>query len=208
MLVDQSVGTKESIVQLEELTRRQMEDDITAMEGVLGAKVEEAKESADRYEAGDSGTDPEKIVGWDRKSIPRDTGHYIGSKVCSEGNGRTFKSGFLYDSCNRQQQGKCDLYQSGQMRDDLTLFTTLAHEGYPGHLYQTIFYESTDPDPVRSIFNFGGYVEGWATYAEMCSYYLTPLPKEQATILQKNGSVILHSMHWRIWESIMMAGAG
>lgn len=30
-----------------------------------------------------------------------------------------------------------------------------------------------------------------ATYAEMCSYYLTPLPKEQATILQKNGSVIL-----------------
>ena len=79
----------------------------------------------------------------------------------------------------------------GQMRDDLSLFTTLAHEGYPGHLYQTIFYESTDPDPVRSIFNFGGYVEGWATYAEMCSYYLTPLPKEQATILQKNGSVIL-----------------
>ena len=79
----------------------------------------------------------------------------------------------------------------GQMRDDLSRFTTLAHEGYPGHLYQTIFYESTDPDPVRSIFNFGGYVEGWATYAEMCSYYLTPLPKEQATILQKNGSVIL-----------------
>ena len=79
----------------------------------------------------------------------------------------------------------------GHISDDLTLFTTLAHEGYPGHLYQTIFYESTDPDPVRSIFNFGGYVKGWATYAEMCSYYLTPLPKEQATILQKNGSVIL-----------------
>ncbi len=100
------MGTKESIVQLEELTRRQMEDDITAMEGVLGAKVEEAKESAADMKQGDSGTDPEKIVGWDRKSIPGDTGHYIGSQVCSEGNGRTFKSGFLYDSCNRQQQGK------------------------------------------------------------------------------------------------------
>ena len=77
------------------------------------------------------------------------------------------------------------------MRDDLTLFTTLAHEGYPGHLYQTIFFESTDPDPVRSILNFGGYVEGWATYAEMCSYYLMPLSKTQAAILQKNSSVIL-----------------
>lgn len=39
--------------------------------------------------------------------------------------------------------------------------------------------------------NFGGYVEGWATYAEMCSYYLMPLSKTQAAILQKNSSVIL-----------------
>ena len=78
-----------------------------------------------------------------------------------------------------------------QMRDDLALFTTLAHEGYPGHLYQTIFFESTNPDPIRSILNFGGYVEGWATYAEMCSYYLMPLSKTQAAILQKNSSVIL-----------------
>ena len=78
-----------------------------------------------------------------------------------------------------------------QMRDDLALFTTLAHEGYPGHLYQTIFFESTNPDPIRSILNFGGYVEVWATYAEMCSYYLMPLSKTQAAILQKNSSVIL-----------------
>ena len=53
------------------------------------------------------------------------------------------------------------------MGNKLTLYTTLAHEGYPGHLYQTVYYASTKPDPLRSIFNFGGYVEGWATYAEM-----------------------------------------
>ena len=51
--------------------------------------------------------------------------------------------------------------------------------------------KARDPDPVRSILNFGGYVEGWATYAEMCSYYLMPLSKTQAAILQKNSSVIL-----------------
>ena len=78
----------------------------------------------------------------------------------------------------------------GHMGNDLTLFTTLAHEGYPGHLYQTVFYESTDPDPIRSLMDFGGYVEGWATYAEMGSYYLTPLSKEQAVILKKNSSGI------------------
>ena len=41
-----------------------------------------------------------------------------------------------------------------QMGNKLTLYTTLAHEGYPGHLYQTVYYASTKPDPLRSIFNF------------------------------------------------------
>jgi uncharacterized protein (DUF885 family) len=79
----------------------------------------------------------------------------------------------------------------GYPRDELSLFTTLAHEGFPGHLYQTVCYASLSPDPLRTILHFGGYVEGWATYAEMCSYYLAGLPKEQATFLQKNASIIL-----------------
>lgn len=77
------------------------------------------------------------------------------------------------------------------MGSELTLFTTLAHEGYPGHLYQTVYFAGKNSDPVRNVFSFGGYVEGWATYAEMCSYYLTPLSKEEATLLQKNSSIML-----------------
>ena len=73
----------------------------------------------------------------------------------------------------------------------LELFGTLAHEGFPGHLYQTVSFSRSKPANIRYLITSSGYVEGWATYAEMCSYYLTPLPKEQATILQKNGSVIL-----------------
>lgn len=75
--------------------------------------------------------------------------------------------------------------------DTLKLFTTLAHEGYPGHLYQTTYFAEKNTEPLRSIFNFTGYVEGWATYAEMCSYYLSPLPKDQAALFQKNGSLTL-----------------
>lgn len=74
---------------------------------------------------------------------------------------------------------------------DIHLFTTLAHEGYPGHLYQTTYFASTNPDPVRTILNFSGYVEGWATYAEMCSYYLSSLEKPHASLLQKNNAIIL-----------------
>ena len=56
----------------------------------------------------------------------------------------------------------------------LPLYTTLAHEGYPGHLYQTVFsrihMEQTNGNPLRHILHFGGYQEGWALYVEMESF--------------------------------------
>lgn len=62
---------------------------------------------------------------------------------------------------------------------------------YPGHLYQTTYFGSTNPDPLRNLLNFGGYTEGWATYSEMMSYYLAPISKEQAALMQHNSSIIL-----------------
>ena len=40
-------------------------------------------------------------------------------------------------------------------------FTTLAHEGFPGHLYQTIMSYQSGLPAIRSILNYPGYV-GWA----------------------------------------------
>ncbi|MDE5866940.1 MAG: DUF885 domain-containing protein, partial [Lachnospiraceae bacterium] len=67
--------------------------------------------------------------------------------------------------------------------DGLTLFTTLAHEGYPGHLYQTVYHQNylqaADACPLRSILYYGGYVEGWAMYVELNSYdYAIRLTKD------------------------------
>ena len=50
------------------------------------------------------------------------------------------------------------------------LFSTLAHEGYPGHLYQNTFFAAEHPHPLRMLLNYTGYDEGWATYAELFSY--------------------------------------
>ena len=50
------------------------------------------------------------------------------------------------------------------------LYPTLAHEGYPGHLYQTQYFANTNPEWIRYIMAPGGYVEGWATYIEVQSY--------------------------------------
>lgn len=49
-------------------------------------------------------------------------------------------------------------------------FSTLAHEGYPGHLYQTNYYLSTNPSPLRRLLRCDGYDEGWGTYAQLYSY--------------------------------------
>ena len=76
-------------------------------------------------------------------------------------------------------------------RSDLELFTTLAHEGYPGHLYETISSYEQDFSPLRHILGFGGYTEGWATYVEMLSYDYAGLDKQVARALQLNAAATL-----------------
>ncbi|MEG0753982.1 MAG: DUF885 family protein, partial [Angelakisella sp.] len=59
--------------------------------------------------------------------------------------------------------------------DNVYLFTTLAHEGYPGHMYQHSYYSATEPHPIRSVLNCQGYSEGWASYVENLSYEMAGL---------------------------------
>lgn len=80
---------------------------------------------------------------------------------------------------------------SSQISDNLSLFTTLAHEGYPGHMYQYNYFSSTEPDPIRHELSFLGYAEGWATYVENISYEWTGLDDTMAKCLQLNQEMTL-----------------
>lgn len=67
---------------------------------------------------------------------------------------------------------------------DLELYTTLAHEGYPGHLYQTVYnnrdFLNKKVNKARQLLWYGGYLEGWAVYVEFYGYdYASALQKEQ-----------------------------
>lgn len=71
--------------------------------------------------------------------------------------------------------------------DALTLYTTLAHEGYPGHLYQTVYSQlymnQEEISCIRYLLHYGGYVEGWAFYVENMSYeYAQMLVRDQSPI--------------------------
>lgn len=54
--------------------------------------------------------------------------------------------------------------------EGIELYTTLAHEGFPGHMYQTVYFARTQPQLIRYLCEPGGYVEGWATYIESYAY--------------------------------------
>ena len=79
----------------------------------------------------------------------------------------------------------------GYISSDIYAFTTLAHEGYPGHLYQTVMTYTYEYPWVRSILNYGGYVEGWATYIEMMAYHYAGLKEDVAMFLSHNQAATL-----------------
>ena len=78
---------------------------------------------------------------------------------------------------------------NGSVSDDL--YTTLAHEGYPGHLYQTVYTNSSDLPLIRNLFSSPGYTEGWATYVEYYAFGISGLEKNLAQTLSLNGSASL-----------------
>ncbi len=85
-----------------------------------------------------------------------------------------------------------NIYINGNDEETLSkIYTTVAHEGYPGHLYQCVYFRNQKPAPVRSIMNFLGYDEGWATYVEHYSYHLAGIDETMAEFLESNSAVML-----------------
>lgn len=52
-----------------------------------------------------------------------------------------------------------------------SFYPTVAHEGIPGHMYQSLYFSGVCGEPIRYVLSCDGYVEGWGTYVERESYY-------------------------------------
>ena len=191
LTVQALTGSPRTVPELQKLTKKQMKDDLDAMQQAAGMTAKQAKETA----VMDS-SDPQEILnslGMDiAKTFPKLPETSVEVKYVPEAMEKHLSPAFYMIPALDDTKENVIYVNKAHMGNKLTLYTTLAHEGYPGHLYQTVYYASTNPDPLRSMFNFGGYVEGWATYAEMGSYYLADsLTREQAILLQKNSSMLL-----------------
>ncbi len=72
------------------------------------------------------------------------------------------------------------------------LYSTLAHEGYPGHLYQNACTNTSKIAPIRNLLSYSGYVEGWATYVEFeYSYDYMGMSEGVADVASVNTAVSL-----------------
>lgn len=87
-----------------------------------------------------------------------------------------------------------------------SLYNTLAHEGYPGHLYQNCYLRHRKLPTLRYLLDYPGYTEGYATYAEIYAYSFLSAKKDEITILQQNTisglclyalcDIGIHYEHW------------
>ena len=188
-LVARETGSSRSVVELKTLIQNQITEDLLASQKVLEQNPSITEEASGFTESPDailktlenkiSATFPTSAsVNVQVKYVPKALEEYLSPAF------------YLIPSIDNYSENTIYINQAHNLAD-INLFTTLAHEGYPGHLYQTTYFANTEPDPIRTVLNFSGYVEGWATYAEMCSYYISSLEKPYATLLQKNNSIIL-----------------
>lgn len=188
-LVARETGSSRTISELKQLIQTQIVTDLTNSQKVLEENPNITEQASDITESPDNilKTLETKIL----NAFPASASVNVQVKYVPDALEEYLSPAFyLIPAIDNYVENTIYINEAHDLTD-INLFTTLAHEGYPGHLYQTTYFANTDPDPIRNILNFSGYVEGWATYAEMCSYYISSLEKPYATLLQKNNSIIL-----------------
>ena len=94
------------------------------------------------------------------------TADYMSDSAKSDNVGAYYVQGRIDDTSVNIIKINPDFANKGMTQ----MYTTLAHEGYPGHLYQvTASNANKDIPNVRKILSFTGATEGWAQYASKCT---------------------------------------
>lgn len=194
-LVRQETGSDRAIPALKKLILSQIQDDLLSLQSLLLTPDYGGGSSAVLADFSLQDSNPASILAGLKENLdglfPEPPNVNTDIKFVQQEMEEYLSPAFYMIPAIDNTQDNTIYINASQLSDDLSLFTTLAHEGYPGHLYQNIYYASTDPDPIRSLLGCGGYTEGWATYTEMISYYFTGLSDSQAGMHQHNASVLL-----------------
>ena len=190
-LIHSYTGTSFSIPELEKQVQKQRETDLAEISNLIAAHPSLASSSSDSF----CDSNPTNMLHSLKESILKDFPAPVETnftvKYVDDALSDYLAPAFYLTAPIDDISQNCIYINPKCNYTKVKLFTTLAHEGYPGHLYQTIMTASYGIPSNRSILNYPGYTEGWATYVEMMSYHYTGLDENLATILQLNQSAIL-----------------
>lgn len=70
--------------------------------------------------------------------------------------------------------------------DQMSVFEVMAHEGFPGHLYQNIYFQQKNPHKFRATQSFIGYTEGYADLAAMDAIDMLNVDDEYKAVAKLN----------------------
>ena len=191
-LLKRNCGLEESVPLIQERLLQQLKNDLQMSETIINhnpSVLEEFTQNQDRTHS------PQKIlsflqdkvttdfpllenVSYEVKYVHKDLEEYLSPAFYLTPPMDTLSPNTIFINPSENLQG-------------VDLFTTLAHEGFPGHLYQTVYFSSTNPSPIRHLLNFGGYIEGWATYVESYAFDYYESNSELTTLNKINQSVNL-----------------
>ena len=209
-LVNAYTGTSyQDIPALKKAMSDQMMDDLTAMDELLTENPTLAKKL---YSYSFALTDPNQILEDLRKQCAKDF-PAIEDYTCSIKNvpaalEATLSPAFYLTVPIDRPQDNSIYINNGSTNTARNLYSTLAHEGYPGHMYQTLYFNKHNTCNLRKLLSFSSYSEGWATYVEYYSYSLNNgLDPDLGELLQHNAAFTLAlyaildvNIHYEGWD--------
>ncbi len=187
-LLKYSIGTERSIAEIIQLLDEQMADDYEAILYALDQNIDLLSVTLDSP----SSQSPQEILtsleADIREDFPTLTDEVVWSvKHVPKAMESCLSPAFYLTPAIDSAQENVIYINPSFAPDQTELVTTLAHEGYPGHLYQNVF-EASKP-PVRSLVSIGGYTEGWGLYSEFYAYDFCGLSDAEADFLRSLSSL-------------------
>ncbi len=186
-LVRSNTGSARSIEDMKELIKKSEEKDMNEMVAVLSENPELYNQLEDTDVPQ---TEPKEILedlqGKIKENFPEVASNSYEVKKVDKSLEELSSPAFYLTPAIDDIESNVIYINEANGYEGLQLYTTLAHEGYPGHLYQETYYKATKPNPIRSVLYYGGYTEGWGLYSEAYGYQMADMDKGQRVLQRCN----------------------
>ena len=171
--INSSIGADSTPEELEQRIRERIESDYTAMGQVymIDPNIYERV-----FDAGEGKETPEEMLDYLKDAIKGhfpdigETGYVV--KYVPESLKDIMSPAFFFIPTLDGKEPPNSIYINSASEESAGLFTTLAHEGYPGHLYQSAYFRKHGNIPIRYLMTPTGYAEGWGLYCQLYGYRL------------------------------------